>query len=635
VRFFRGQVRRLTMSVGSVFGAHTVRPRLRAILSLTATVLVVGSVSVTGPQVGLDPGWVAGLNLARETQMRYGPELDFTYGPWGFLDVPLAINRPDFVLGLCFSVSSVVAVWLLTLAVLRSKLSRKMALLTASLLTLTFSSVSSPSFLLAAVAVAACVCYLRQIPTLSPAWCPVAVACLAALLLQIKFSEGVAVSVFALATSLASPRARLMRTASSAVVWLVTSLALWVVALQPVSDIGSWLGVSTDILTGYTSAMSIDSFAPAIAILWYLIALLLVVSVLVLGWRLGADRNVVSHCGSLVVMVGALFFGFRQAFTRQSLDHNAAFFIIVALLLCILLERGPRWRATVLLIALSSLVASPALSTYVRGNPAVSWVTGLGILSSDESQLAVLDQARRQDQAEYGLPRTMVEATRGHAISVDPWEVSMVWAYSMKWRPMPVFQSYSAYTEQLDQLNADAAKFAKPDQMIIRETTISTPEQFTWIDGRNPVWESPRYTLAVVCNYSLVTADKRWMLLRKSVNRCGQSSPATAARQVSAGASVEVPGTGADQIVTVSFVPTKTDLLFSLAQLTIKNPDPLMASVDGVPYRLPEGLASGPLLMVLPSGVGWPADFRGQTSARSISFSRPGKVQFHTIQLIG
>lgn len=210
----------------------------------------------------------------------------------------------------------------------------------------------------------------------------------------------------------------------------------------------------------------------------------------------------------------------------------------------------------------------------------------------------------------------------------------MAWAYSMKWRPMPVFQSYAAYTPYLDQLNADAAQHAGADQMIIRATTVSTESQLTHIDGRNPMWESPRYTLAVVCNYSVVTADKRWMLLRKSLNRCGESSAATASRQVKAGEVVVVPSAGANEIVVTNFVPTKPNFLVSLSRIVFRGSRPLRASLDGKPpFRLPDGVASGPLLTIAPSTLGWPAEFKGQTSTRSISFSRPGTVEFRTIQM--
>jgi hypothetical protein len=615
----------------SIGETYDVPSRLRAILWLAATVVLIGPARVSGPGVGLDPGWASGLNLARRAEIRYGRELIFTFGPWGFLDEPLALSRLDFVLGLVFSVASVVAVWLLIWAVLRSTLRPKLAGLVVSLLTLTLSSVSSPSFLLAAVAAISCLLYVRQTPTLSRIWCPVAVAGLGGLLLQVKFSEGLAVSVFAFAACLTSPRARLLRTASSAVTWLVTSLVLWVVAGQSVSDIGPWLRESTDLVKGYSSAMSAESYPDAFSLVAYATALLLIISVLVLGWLRNTDRRALPHLGEVVVTVGALFFGFKETFTRHDPEHNAAFFVIAALLLCSLVEWGPRMRVTALLIALASLLASPATSTYVRANPLDAWALTWQFLTSDGSQSALLNQARANDQAVFGLPVAMVEATRGRSVSVDPWEVSMVWAYSMKWRPMPVFQGFAAYTSSLDQLNANAAKAAHDDQMIIRATTVSTEDRLTLIDGRNPMWESPMYTLTAICNYTFVTADKRWMLLRKNTNRCGDPTPATDALSVSAGEPVQVPSAGAGQIVTASFVPTKPDVFVSMAQLVFKDLEPLTASVDGESFRLPEGLASGPLVAVLPRTLDWPTEFRGYTSARSISFSRPGKVQFHTI----
>lgn len=618
----------------SAVAGHAVPARFDMILWLIAAVVLVGPIRVAGPSVGLDAGWATALSLGRRARMRYGRELNFTFGPWGFLDVPLAITRPEFVLGLIFSVASVVAVWLLIFRILRSTLPAQITFMATTLLTLVLSGVSSPSFLLTAVAGVACVRHLRELPTLRTVWCPFAVASLAALLVQIKFSEGVAVSVFALATGLASPRARFVRTTGSVLLWVVTSLVLWLMAGQSMSDIGPWLRASIDLVTGYTGAMSLGLFANPVSILWYGMALLLIVSVLVLGTRQRAGRSVVSHVGAVLVTAGALFFGFTQSFTRLDLEHSAALFVIAALLLCTVMQRGPGRRATALLIVLAALMAGPTFFARVRANPVDSWVSTWQILTSDTSRSALLDRARAEDQAAYGLPTLMVEATRGHGVSVDPWEVSMVWAYSMEWRPMPVFQSYAAYTTHLDQLNAEAAQHARADQMIIRSTAVSTKIRPTVIDDRNPMWESPRYTLAAICNYSFVTADKRWMLLRKSVNRCGDPSLAISTRRVSAGELVKVPSAGANQIVFASFVPANPSPLASLVALVFRDIEPLKASLDDKSYRLPEGLAAGPLLTVLPSTSGWPAEFRGATSGRFMSFSRPGEVVFRTMDLI-
>ncbi|HXV77949.1 MAG TPA: hypothetical protein VD788_16690, partial [Candidatus Polarisedimenticolaceae bacterium] len=46
------------------------------------------------PATGLDPSWRVGLHLARERGLTVGDDLFFTYGPWGYLTVPLTMTRP-------------------------------------------------------------------------------------------------------------------------------------------------------------------------------------------------------------------------------------------------------------------------------------------------------------------------------------------------------------------------------------------------------------------------------------------------------------------------------------------------------------------------------------------------------------
>jgi hypothetical protein len=57
----------------------------------------------------------------------------------------------------------------------------------------------------------------------------------------------------------------------------------------------------------------------------------------------------------------------------------------------------------------------------------------------------------------------------------------------------------------------------------------------------------------------------------------------------------------------------------------------LKATVDGDIYRLPRGLADGPLIMNVPSHVGWPAAFGGARSYKELSFTEAGAVTFAAI----
>ena len=49
---------------------------------------------------------------------------------------------------------------------------------------------------------------------------------------------------------------------------------------------------------------------------------------------------------------------------------------------------------------------------------------------------------------------------RGHTVAVEPYENQLAWAYRLKWRPLPVLQSYTAYTTGLDQEDASFAASA-------------------------------------------------------------------------------------------------------------------------------------------------------------------------------
>ncbi|HEX9428021.1 MAG TPA: hypothetical protein VGA64_09555, partial [Candidatus Polarisedimenticolia bacterium] len=41
--------------------------------------------------VGIDPSWKLGMHLVRDHGLVLGRDLFFTYGPWGFLSIPLTL----------------------------------------------------------------------------------------------------------------------------------------------------------------------------------------------------------------------------------------------------------------------------------------------------------------------------------------------------------------------------------------------------------------------------------------------------------------------------------------------------------------------------------------------------------------
>src|SRR6185436_15787656 len=120
-------------------------------------------------------------------------------------------------------------------------------------------------------------------------------------------------------------------------------------------------------------------------------------------------------------------------------------------------------------------------------------------------------------RAEYDLPPKVVAALRGHPVHADPWDIAAVWAFHLEWEPLPVFQTYSAYTPYLDEHNA-ARLLASPRLAVLRH-------QDTSVDQRVPAWESPAAMLALTCDYDVAAAARHWEALTPGADRCGATHP--------------------------------------------------------------------------------------------------------------
>jgi hypothetical protein len=57
---------------------------------------------------------------------------------------------------------------------------------------------------------------------------------------------------------------------------------------------------------------------------------------------------------------------------------------------------------------------------------------------------------------------------------VYPQEIALAWAYHLDWRPIPVLQSYSAYTSDLDQLDADFLTSTRAPQRILCSVLLTS-----------------------------------------------------------------------------------------------------------------------------------------------------------------
>jgi hypothetical protein len=396
---------------------------------------------------------------------------------------------------------------------------------------------------------------------------------------------------------------------------------------------------SMELAAGYAGAMSIDQM-PSWFILFPLICLL------VLIWFI-TGKSV--DAAFLVMSLPFLFITFKHGFVREDL-HVLTFFgawSLFWLLVQGVIVRPPRRVKRMLACTLALFLLLPGAGVLaaipVSGRQPLEVITsapqrlvsfasetyapfGLVRLASTadfllnpqkaeiafESSLATVRKA-------YALSNDTVSMLRGHTVDVVPWDVSLVYAYGLRWDPAPVFQAYSAYTPYLDDLNADHYEGNdSPDFVLYR---------FESIDGRYPWFDEPHAFRALTCNYDIVGTDAQFLIMKKRAsNACG-ISVLTGTLETHFGETVHVPVDGEGPVVAKIFV--QPNWLGRVATLLYKTPIVRINLVfdDGTQggYRLVTAVAEdGLLLGPLFGGIPGPSVVRFTLVTDGPQFYEPG-----------
>lgn len=590
----------------------------RGLMAVVAGVIFWPQSSVDA-SIGLDPSWQAGLALARIQHIAWGRELVFTYGPLGFLRTGAYYSFDQSLLAAACQVAIIAALFLGIAAVLRLRhppmASVVGAFVTTGILTvlsvghgLTFRPGSAmemmyPELVVLAAFAWASVPLLQQEPVRSKVFTTcLALGALAGFQLLMKFNTGFAVLAIALAVSALLDWKAVGRHCATVAAFAMSTLICWVVlAGQRPGDLPAWLRSSMAIASGYVDAMSAAPLPR-----WGLPAILLSVGWVVALCRLfvrgGSEipRRYLALVGLATVIAG------KAAFGRFEPWHYAILLSIIVVTLVITPWSRARRRVVVLtgvavtLVFAVNLGGTPALlDRAVLAMPApVHAVDRLATLALPGHFGKRIEEAKARQRALYAISDRFIATIGSGTVHIDPQEISAVWAYNLAWHPAPVFQTYQALTPMLDDLNGES--LVNGPQFVLSRLSAASPA--TGLDGRLGVQESPRYSRALLCNYTLSGIENRWALFTRTGPRCG---PLTKLSEVAVkgNEAIQVPGpSGPDKAVLVGIDLDRNlnDLLFHGKVLPLAT---FTLMVDGVTYRLIDKNAAEPFLLSTPASV--------------------------------
>ena len=460
------------------------------------------------PQPDLDASWRMALGWFFHQGLQMGRDIVFTYGPLGFLmgRTYSGLQFGSLMLWQVFSAAVFAGLIVAGARDLRGT-GRVVYFLFFVLLGVTYED----ALHMIAIALAGWQLVRRDGDRAGGGGA--ALALLLALLAIIKFTNLMLAAVCVAAACLHAAWGGRRRAALQLALWFAGGyLALWVLCGQNPLNLPRYLLTSLEVSGGYQEAMGLPTPPGAF---WKGVTVLLLLAAYAGLYLWGQpDRpRALANGGILAALV---FLNWKHGFVRAD-GHMIGFFFCALVPIVgfpALLADGPRWRRLqrVLLVPAGILCIAgtyDALSGVVRyafGQMQDKLWDNTSHVLHWRSYRRSFDDRLREQRQDADLPR--VRAAVGRAtVDVIGYEQAVALFNGLNYHPRPVFQSYSAYTPRLAQLNADF--YASPQAPQFALLKVET------IDERLAAMDDSRLLNLFLHDYEYQFSEKGWQLWRR------------------------------------------------------------------------------------------------------------------------
>ena len=508
--------------------------------------LVTWPKGIGDPGTGLDFSWISGLYMAAEEGRHFGTEVVFTYGPLGFLGWSvLWFSWLPVLAYLHFCVS-----YLAFTAVLTWSLNRTVGLLAAAVVVfLSFSTVGFLGQLPLLTAVGLSFAAMRSDrPKGALGVLVVGGGLLCAIEPLVKLSVGPPTALVIL-LGLIGARANRRQWALFATIAVGGFFTFWFLTGQGLGNLGDYAVNGAQVITGYGEAMGYDA-----AETWEAVAIVAFALGLVAFIHRAGFRDARARWLATAVTAVAAYVVFKYG-TTQFTKAGPPVVALTSLLAIFMMAPWPRHRAgaflsAVVVLGVVILHAFPVPASLDVVSKLSSFKKSAELALRPNYRQSRVDSSRVSLQETLNVPPGILAAVGDKSIAIEPWEIVVAWAYNLNWQPLPVFQNYTAYTDRLDRLNAAAIEDSDGPQVVLR----NMPNGPTPLGGqpgffeRQPNWDPPEQSLAVVCNFIPTLSEGEWQVLSRIPDRCGQPK-LVASHSGDPGETVPVPQASRNELV--------------------------------------------------------------------------------------
>ncbi|MCO5950815.1 hypothetical protein [Mucilaginibacter flavidus] len=272
--------------------------------------------------------------------------------------------------------------------------------------------------------------------------------------------------------------------------WFIVLIMLSAILLN-VSILGYITG-SLEIIKGYNDVMYLDESHAVIETALYLLFLAMLALLLYSLWRQVAAKK---HNQIMYTIAGIVFLFLlqKQAVLRNDAQHLYEYFSFAPLLLLCNFTAGNHQKST-LKYSLIILIFALGFVLYNRG---LAYSLSSRITAPFTYIKQVVDHNKAAHLSQPGkryIPQRVLDIIGNKTADVFPWDSEYVIENKLNYKPRPVFQSFSAYTEGLEKINYDYFVKQAPNFLIY---------DYDAIDNRYPFNDESLANLFILRNYTL------------------------------------------------------------------------------------------------------------------------------------
>jgi|GEM_PF-3094653 len=479
---------------------------------------------------GPDPSMFVALHMAARDGLQFGRDVIFTYGPLGYLTFAVYVDDTLWIQSVLYQLTAHALLFSSLFLLLRRRTVGWWQILAVGAVTSIFLQAIGGWLIDLKLLVALLVfCQLRlesEQDGPGSLWREGALGALAAVPLYIKFSGGVtAILIVGMFFALLIARRRFLGAAAVLVAYTATAATLGLLLVGSFDGIRAFLDQSLEIASTYVDAVALEG--PAWQVSLGIISGAIYLSLFDRARREG-DRT---GSGFLLLASGLCLAAFKHGFVRQD-AHVAGFFAIWMMVAALFLVVAvPDWRsssskmASRFALGLAGVTAAmvflnssdfffhrifTSMPVDFRNIPRfVKFVTQDRpvFLAADEQERRALmrDALSKVPDSNLG-PETLDRIGTG-TIDIFPWDVAIAERFGLRWRPRPMFQSYSAFSDRIDDGNAEHfIGPAAPDYVLYGHRSV---------DGRCPTFDEPRTFRTLLTGYRALARDEAFVLMEK------------------------------------------------------------------------------------------------------------------------